>query len=124
MKEDNIDENKTFMFAVRIVKCCGMLYNSHPFIRPLSTQLMRSGTSISANVAEGLQAQSKSDFIHKFSISLKEANETAQWLKLLHATDYLDDRAYLSMKSDCVEILKLLTSILKTARANTPNNKV
>lgn len=84
---------------------------------------MRSGTSISANVAEGLQAQSRSDFIHKFSISLKEANETAQWLKLLHATGYLDDRAYLSMKTDCVEILKLLTSILKTARANTPNNK-
>ena len=83
--------NKSFHFSVRIVRLCRHLQqNKKEFV--LSKQLLRSGTSIGANVAEAKQAQSRADFLSKASIALKEAAETSCWLRLLHATDSLTDR--------------------------------
>lgn len=85
---ENIIEKKSFDFAIRIVKLYKFLCNEkNEFV--LSKQLLRSGTSIGANVAEAQQAQSKADFISKISIALKEATESKYWLRLLNATDYI-----------------------------------
>ena len=85
----------------------------------LSKQLMRSGTSIGANIIESQQAQSRADFISKLNIALKEAVETDYRLRLLHATDHLTYSEYQSMIGDCRELEKLLTAILKTSRNTT-----
>lgn len=107
---------KSYRFAVRIVKLCQYLRASkREYI--LSQQLERSGTSIRANVTEGQQGQSRAGFISKFSIALKETSETKYWLSLLHDTGYLNDQEYNSIQKDCIEIERILTSILKTARA-------
>ncbi|HCA05089.1 MAG TPA: four helix bundle protein [Ruminococcaceae bacterium] len=82
----------------------------------LSKQLLRSGTSIGANVAEAQQAQSKADFISKISVALKETTETKYWLRLLNATDYLSDIETKTIFADCVEIEKILTTILKSSK--------
>ena len=112
MKE-NIIADKSKQFALRIIKLYRYLCDEkEEYI--LSKQLLRSGTSIGANIREALQGQSKSDFYAKLSISLKEASETEYWLELLHESGYIDDRSFESIYSDCVELLKLLTSILKT----------
>ena len=83
----------------------------------MSTQLLRSGTSIGANIAEAQQAQSKADFISKIAISLKEAAETSYWLRLRNATQYLTEIETNSLLADCKELEKILTSILKTSKA-------
>ena len=107
---------KTYRFAVRIVRLCQYLQEEkHEFV--LSQQVEKSGTSIRANVTEGQQGQSRTDFISKLSIALKETSETKYWLLLLHDTGYLTDREFQSISSDCVEIEKLLTSILKTTKS-------
>ena len=112
---DNVIESKSFSFAVRIVKLCRYLQSDNKeFV--LSKQLLRSGTSIGANVAESQQAQSRADFISKLSIALKEAVETNYWLRLLYATDYLSSTEYSSVITDCKELEKLLTAILKTTK--------
>ena len=80
----------------------------------LTRQLLRSGTSIGANIAESQQAQSRADFVSKLSISLKETAETKYWLRLLHETDYLSDAEFESIYADCVEIEKILVSIVKS----------
>jgi four helix bundle protein len=82
----------------------------------LSKQLLRSGTAIGALVREAEQAESKRDFVHKMAIALKEANETEYWLDLLRETNYLDTAAFAPIHSDIVELLKLLTSIIKTGK--------
>ena len=82
----------------------------------MAKQLLRSGTSIGANIAEAQQAQSESDFVQKMSIALKEAAETNYWIRLLHATDYLNDKAMESMILDCSELEKMLTVIIKSAK--------
>ena len=111
----NAIEEKSFHFAVRVVKLCKCLQeNKKEYI--LSKQLMRSGTSIGANIMESQQAQSRADFISKLNIARKEAVETNYWLRLLQATDYLTDSEYTSMITDCRELEKLLTAIIKTAR--------
>ena len=100
---------------MRIVKLCRHLQSDNKeFV--LSKQLLRSGTSIGANVAESQQAQSRADFISKLSIALKEAVETNYWLRLLYATDYLSSTEYSSVITDCKELEKLLTAILKTTK--------
>ena len=115
---DNHIETKSFLFAVRITKLCRYLQEEKKeYI--LSKQLLRSGTSIGANIAESQQAQSRADFISKLSIALKEAVETNYWLRLLHASDYLTESAFSSMITDCRELEKLLTSIIKTSRNST-----
>ena len=106
---------KAFSFAVRIVKLCQHMQNvKHEYI--LSKQLLRSGTSIGANISEAQQGQSRADFVSKMSIALKETAETKYWLRLLQATDYLTEKEFLSINSDCVEIEKMLTSIIKSAK--------
>jgi four helix bundle protein len=116
MKE-NIVKNKSFDFALRIVKLSKHLTETkREFV--LSKQLLRSGTAIGALVRESEQAESKADFIHKLSISLKEANETDYWLDLLYKSDYFKQEEYESIKTDIDEILKLLVSIIKTSKTN------
>ena len=108
-------QEKSFQFAIRIVNLCKYLQSEQKeFI--LSKQLMRSGTSIGANIAEAQQAQSKADFVHKVSIALKEAYETDYWIRLLYATQYLSDKEYESIINDCAEMEKLLIAITKTAK--------
>ena len=112
---DSIITDKSFHFAVRIVKLCKHLRNRKKEYT-LSKQLLRSGTSIGANAAEAQQAQSKPDFISKLSIALKETTETKYWLKLLHATEYLTEVEFQSINADCIEIEKILVSILKSTK--------
>ena len=112
---DNIVAEKSFRFAVRIVKLYKYLRATQKEY-PLSKQLLRSGTSIGANVAEAQQAQSRADFISKLSIALKETVETKYWLQLMNATEYLNDEQTRSVLSDCCELEKLLVSILKTTK--------
>lgn len=110
---ENIIADKSKQFALRIIKLYRYLCDEKKeYI--LSKQLLRSGTSIGANIREALQGQSKADFYAKLSISLKEASESEYKLELLHESGYIDDRSFESIYSDCVELLKLLTSILKT----------
>lgn len=108
-------ERKSFLFAVRIVKLCKYLRSAQKE-HTLSKQLLRSGTSIGANIAEAEQAQSRADFISKMNIALKEAVETNYWLRLLEATNYLSESEFLSIYSDCRELEKMLTAIVKTAK--------
>ena len=115
MKTDNKVEKKSFDFAIRIVKLYKYLCNEKKDY-VLSKQILRSGTSIGANVAEAQQAQSKLDFISKISIALKETAETKYWIRLLNATDYLTDNETVSILSECIELEKLLTSINKSAK--------
>ena len=108
-------ERKSFLFAVRIVKLSKHLNTAKKeFV--LSKQLLRAGTSIGANIAEAEQAQSKADFISKMSIALKEAVETNYWLRLLQATDYLSKAEFSSIYSDCRELEKMLTAIVKSSK--------
>ena len=108
-------QEKSFQFAVRIVKLCRHLQTEKKeFI--LSKQLLRSGTSIGANVAEDQQAQSRADFIAKLNIALKEASETEYWLRLLHETDYFENKSFQSIWSDCNEVKSLLVSIVKSSK--------
>ena len=90
----------------------------------LSKQILRSGTSIGASIRESEFAQSNADFINKLSISLKEANETDYWLNLLKDSDYIDSNAFNSMEIDCVELIALLVSSIKTAKNNQMNHEV
>ena len=113
---NNIIEEKSFQFALRIVKLNNYL-RVEKKEAVLSKQLMRAGTSIGANIAESQQAQSRPDFINKLNIALKEAVETNYWLRLLHAAEYLSEAEFQSIISDCKELEKMLTSILKTTRA-------
>jgi four helix bundle protein len=113
----NIVLEKSFAFSIRIVKVNQYLYKNHKEILPLITQLLKSGTSIGANVEEAVSGYSKKDFSSKMGISLKEARETRYWIRLLNETGYLDKRQYQSLLQDVEELIRLLTSILKTSRA-------
>ena len=111
---ESITADKSLDFAVRIVNVSKYLMNENKeYI--LSKQLMRSGTSIGANVAEAQRGQSKADFAAKMSIALKEANETEYWLKLLHRTEYLSQSQFSSMNADIQELIGILTAICRTA---------
>jgi four helix bundle protein len=89
----------------------------------LSKQCLKSGTSIAAQIREAEFAQSDADFVSKLSIALKEANETVYWLQLLNQTGYLEKAVYNSISSDCTELIKMLTSAVKTVKAKIENNK-
>jgi four helix bundle protein len=86
----------------------------HEFV--MAKQMLRCGTSIGANTRESKNAQSRNDFLSKLSIALKEADETDYWLDLLHSTDYIDNDTYDSLATDCAEIIKILTAIIKTLK--------
>ena len=114
---ESLTLDKSKEFAIRIVKLYKYLCDDkREFI--LSKQLLRSGTSIGANLSEALYGVSRSDFLAKVFISLKECAETRYWLELLYKTDYLTDIEFTSIDNDCTELMKLLTSIVKTTREN------
>ena len=114
----NVIQQKTYDFASRIVKAYKFLVNEQrEYV--LSKQLLRSGTSIGANVEEALAASSTADFIHKRNIAAKEAREISYWLRLLRDNDFLPEPAFESIHTHNLEIIKLLSSILLTTKANT-----
>ena len=114
---ESIVFNKSKDFAVRVVKLYKWLINEHrEFV--MSKQCLRCGTSIGVNLAEALREQSRPDFISKLQIALKEANETLYWLELLKETDYVTAEMFDSLNSDCVELIKMLTSIIVTTKQN------
>ena len=116
MKE-NIIKNKSFDFAIRIIKLFQYLQKEkNEYI--LSKQLLRSGTSVGAMVRESEHAESKADFVHKMAIAQKEINETIYWLELMKATDYLNQTQFETINNDALEIIRLITSIIKTTKTN------
>jgi four helix bundle protein len=119
MARNSIVGDKSLAFAKRVAKCYRFLLDKKKETI-LSKQFLRSGTSIGANIREGLFAQSRKDFINKMNIALKEAGETDYWLEVIHSTEYLTDTEYESLKKDNDELIKLLTSIIKTTKENTP----
>ena len=113
--KDNIIVNKSFDFAVKTVRIYQKLtLEKREFV--LSKQLLKSGTSIGANIEEAVGGFSRKDFIAKLQIAYKESKETKYWLRLLHATDYLDKAEFESLLADTEEILKILVSILRTSK--------
>ncbi len=111
----NVIQEKSRNFAIKIINCYKYLIEEqHEYI--MSKQLLRCGTSIGANTRESKNAQSRNDFLSKLCIALKEADETDYWLDLLHATNYIDNELFDSLERDCTEIIKILTSIIKTLR--------
>lgn len=113
--KNNVISDKSKAFAVRIIKLYKYLTDKQSEY-VLSKQLLRSGTSIGANIREAVQAQSKNDFVSKMNIALKEASESEYWLKLLFETDYLSKEQFDSIYSDCNELNKLLIAIVKSSK--------
>jgi four helix bundle protein len=117
IQKENIVQKKSFDFAIRVVNSVKYLQTHHKeFV--MTKQLLKSGTSIGANIEEALGGQSRKDFIAKLSISYKEARETRYWIKLLFATDYLTEEMNQSLMVDINELTKLLVSIIKTTKNN------
>jgi four helix bundle protein len=113
-KKPNIIKEKTYKFALEIIKIYQQMIRQNEFI--VSRQLVRSGTSIGANVEEATAAQSRKDFISKMSISSKEARETNYWLRLLRDSNLCDGIDYSELIQESEEIIKILTSIVKTTQ--------
>lgn len=114
---ENVIEEKSIKFAVRIFKLCRYLnHDNGTEVYMLSKQLLKSGTSIGANIAEAEQAQSRADFSSKMSIALKETVETIYWLKLLRECGFLSAKEYESITVDCTELKRLLVSIVKKSK--------
>ena len=107
---------KSFRFAVRVIKFYKLKSKDNYNLISIFKQLLRSGTSIGANVSEAQSAFTKKDFINKLGISLKESRETEYWLKLLKESDIISDKEFLSLFNDCEELSKLLTSIIKSSK--------
>ena len=117
MVQNNLLADKSTDFGVRMIKLHQYLCKEKKeFI--LSKQIYRSGTSIGANIHEGIFAQSKPDFISKLGIALKEAGETSYWLKLLYRSSHIEERLFTSLKDDCDELIRLLTATIKTSKEN------
>ena len=114
---ENIIVIKSKTFAIRIVKLSKYL-NDNKKEYVLSKQILKSGTSIGANVKEAIRGQSKADFYAKMNIALKEASETEYWLEILNETDYIDKALFESIYSDCTELIKILMSITKTQKCD------
>ena len=117
IRKPNVVADKSFDFAVRVVNLYRFLCDEKKEY-VLSKQLLRSGTSIGANIEEALQAQSKRDYLSKMNIALKEANESLYWIRLFHATYLLDDKQKDSLFTDCNEMISLLVAIVKTTKSN------
>ncbi len=116
MSHNSILKIKSFDFAVRIIKLYKFLKKQHSEYE-LSNQLLRSGTSVGALIREAEHAESRKDFSHKLSISLKEANESIYWLELLYATEYMNKTMFDSMLKDATELLKMLIASVKTTKS-------
>ena len=116
--ENNVIQEKSKNFAIRIVNIHKYLSeDKHEYV--LSKQLLKSGTSIGANIYEAKYGQTKGDFISKMSIALKEASETDYWLEILVETDYITKEEYESIQSECKELIKILTSIVRSTKGTT-----
>lgn len=114
---ENIVKDKSFAFALRVVKLAKYLQDEkREFV--LSKQVLRSGTAIGALVREAEHAESRADFAHKMNIALKEANETLYWLELILQSEYIADQSFESIRPDSEELIKLLVSIVKTTKKN------
>ena len=119
---ESIVANKSRQFAVRIIRLGQYLQTEKKeFI--LSNQIIRSGTSIGANIVEALKAISQKEFLQKMYIAFKECNETMYWLDLLYATNYLSEQQFQSMNNDCYELQKILSSITKTTKNKQPSKE-
>jgi len=113
--KDNIVYEKAFKFAIQIVDLYKYLSKEkNEYI--LSKQLLRAGTSIGANIKEGIEGQSTRDFLSKMSIALKEASETEYWLELLISTNYIEKEPYKGILEDCKELNRILTAIIRTTK--------
>ena len=115
VEDKQLLQKKSFAFAVRIVNLYKYLVEQKSEY-VISKQILRSGTSIGANLREAKRAQSTLDFHTKLTIALKEADESAYWLELLCETNFIDKKMYDSIQTDCEEIIKLLASITKTTK--------
>jgi four helix bundle protein len=120
--EENPLVAKALDFSVRIVNLYKyMREERHETV--MSKQILRSGTSIGANASEAIAAESTEDFIHKLTISLKEANETKYWILLLHRTQFITDEEFISIMTDCQELRKLIGSIISSTKRNMNSGK-
>jgi len=118
--KENVLKDKSFAFAVRVVRLYQYLVaRKQEYV--LSKQLLRSSTSVGAMVREAEHAQTRADFIHKLSIAQKEINESVYWLDLLASTDYLTPDQATSLQADAIELLKILTAIIKTTKSSLKN---
>ncbi len=115
MKENNVVLEKNYLFALRIIKLY-LFVSENKKEKVISKQLLRSGTSIGANVEEAVGAQSKKDFFTKLNIAYKEARESHYWIRLLRDSEFLDNKHAESILSDCDELLKIIGTILNTVR--------
>ncbi|MFC6996237.1 four helix bundle protein [Rufibacter roseus] len=116
-KRENVIIDKSYAFALRVIKLYKFLTQEQKeFV--LAKQLLRSGTSIGANVEEAIAASSKADFVHKLNIAAKEARETSYWLRLLKDSQYIPENAFDSIHEDCLEIRKIISKILITMKSN------
>ncbi|MBK9216607.1 MAG: four helix bundle protein [Chloracidobacterium sp.] len=115
--QENPLKTKSYAFALRIIKLYKHLA-SEGKERVLSKQILRSGTSIGANIVEANRGQSKGDFVHKLSIALKEADETEYWINLLRDSEFITESQAASILADCLELQKMLTASIKTAKTN------
>jgi len=114
---ESVLSTKSYTFALRIIKLYQFMADERrEYV--LSKQVLKSGTSIGANIEESVHAQSKVDFVHKLSIAQKEANETNYWLRLLKDAGYIEEKHAESFLTDCGEIQRLLTASIKTAKSN------
>lgn len=122
MMKENIVKDKSFAFALRVVKLSKFLLNKKKeFV--ISKQVLRSGTAIGALIREAEHAESTADFIHKMNVALKEANETDYWIELLYQSEEIDINAYNSIQPDIQELIKLLVSIVKTSKEKNNEKK-
>lgn len=114
MTEDNLINEKALSFALRIYKLSNYLKEKKEY--SLADQVLRSGTSIGANLAECLSAESTDDYIHKLAIARKEGNETVFWLKLQRKAGLLEEALYVSLKNDCDELLRMMSATITTLK--------
>ena len=115
--KNSITAEKSIAFAIKLIEVYKFLISERKeFV--MSKQLLRSGTAIGALIREAEHAESKADFLHKMNIALKEANEAEYWLLLLNEGKLLDDARYKVIREDCIELIRLLASIVKTTKSN------
>ena len=112
--KDNIIVQKSYAFALQIIQLYKSLIDKKEFV--LSKQILRSGTSIGANIHETVASESKKDFVHKLGIAVKEARETSYWLKLLKDSDYITNDEFNKLNNSCDEIVRILNSIILTTK--------
>ncbi len=120
MSKPNLIHQKSFLFALSTIETYKTLLKKNEYV--LSKQLLRSGTSVGANIRESKNAESKKDFIHKLSISQKECDESIYWIELLFHSHYISKEKYFELHNQATTLLKLLKSIIITTKSNLANN--